>query len=84
MAAVGRGGAGACAGTAAGVATTAAPALPPATLPAYASGEAVSGEIKLMVASGKRFEHAGVRLELKGVVEAATEKAPYEFLSLVQ
>jgi vacuolar protein sorting-associated protein 26 len=44
----------------------------------------VSGEIKLMVASGKRFEHAGVRLELKGVVEAATEKAPYEFLSLVQ
>jgi vacuolar protein sorting-associated protein 26 len=65
-------------------ASASAAAAAPALLPTYASGEAVSGEIKLMVASGKRVEHAGVRLELKGVVEAATEKAPYEFLSLVQ
>ena len=56
----------------------------PAPLPSFASRERVAGEVKLMVGSGKRFEHAGVRVELKGILEASTEKAPHEFLSIVQ
>jgi len=54
-----------------------------APLPIYASKDRISGEIKCVVAGGKRFDHVGVRVELKGVLEASTEKAPHEFLSLV-
>ena len=47
------------------------------------SGDTISGDVKLAVAGGKRFEHQGVRIELRGVVEARGEKAPHDFLMLV-
>ena len=53
-------------------------------LPMFSSHERVSGEIKCVVSGGKRFDHQGVRVELKGVLEASTEKRPHEFLSLVK
>jgi len=49
----------------------------------YSTGECIAGEIKLTIMGGKRVEHAGVRVELKGILDVSTEKAPYEFVSLV-
>lgn len=49
----------------------------------FSNGERISGEIKLLVNGGKRVDHAGVRVEVKGILDASTEKAPHEFLSLV-
>ena len=65
------------AGTAASAAGPAA-----AALPTYCSLDTVRGVVKLSVAGGKRVEHLGVRMELKGVVEAASGGGQ-EFLSLV-
>ena len=41
------------------------------------------GEVRLAVAGGKRLDHAGVRLELKGVLDVSCEKAPHEFVAQV-
>ena len=50
----------------------------------FSSREDVGGEVKLTVLGGKRVEHAGVRVELKGVVELAGDKTPHEFVSLAK
>lgn len=47
------------------------------------TGDTISGDVKVVVAGGKRFDHQGVRIELRGVVEARGEKAPHDFLMLV-
>jgi hypothetical protein len=39
--------------------------------------------LRLSVAGGKRLEHAGLKLELKGVLDVASEKAPHEFAAQV-
>ena len=50
----------------------------------FSSREDVAGEVKLTVLGGKRVDHAGVRVELKGVVELAGDKTPHEFVSLAK
>ena len=50
----------------------------------FSSREDVAGEVKLAVLGGKRVEHAGVRVELKGVVELAADKTPHEFVALAK
>jgi hypothetical protein len=69
------------------------PSAAPATLSApppgapqafvFSSGERIAGEVRLSVAGGKRLEHAGVRLELKGVLDVASEKGAHEFAAQV-
>jgi vacuolar protein sorting-associated protein 26 len=73
-------------GSSAGGPGSAAPAgAPPGTSHAFvfSSGERISGELRLSVAGGKRLEHAGLKLELKGVLDVASEKAPHEFAAQV-
>jgi vacuolar protein sorting-associated protein 26 len=48
----------------------------------FSSREAVSGDVKILLQGGKRLEHSGVRIELKGVIEAQGEKAAHEFVAL--
>ncbi len=48
------------------------------------SGDTISGSVKVCVMGAKRLEHAGVRIELRGVINARGEKAPYDFVQLVQ
>ena len=56
-----------------------------ARVPVLRSGDALAGEVKVLVpGAGKRLEHAGVRIELRGVVDARGEKAPYDFVALVE
>jgi vacuolar protein sorting-associated protein 26 len=55
-----------------------------ATRAVLKSGETLSGNVKVMVAGAKRLEHSGVRIELRGVINARGEKAPYDFVLLVQ
>ena len=50
----------------------------------FSSREDIVGEVKLTVLGGKKVEHAGVRIELKGVVELAADKTTHEFVSLVR
>lgn len=63
------------------------------TLPAYGdqplfifeSGDDVEGEVKISVPGGKKVEHGGVRIELKGVVEFAGEKVvSHDVMTLTQ
>lgn len=48
------------------------------------SGDTISGSVKVCVMGAKRLDHAGVRIELRGVINARGEKAPYDFVQLVQ
>ena len=50
----------------------------------FKSGDTISGSVKVCVMGAKRLEHAGVRIELRGVINARGEKAPHDFVSLVQ
>ena len=43
------------------------------------------GEVRASVATGKRFDHVGIKIELKGVVDVAGEKpVVHEFNSVVK
>lgn len=51
----------------------------------YSNKDTVRGIVKIIPIPGKRVEHLGVRVQLLGQIELATEKShPHEFLSLVR
>lgn len=53
------------------------------TVPVFSNKETISGKIALAPVPGKRFEFQGVRVQLVGDVELASERGhPHEFLSL--
>jgi len=54
------------------------------TLQVYSSRDEVSGELKVSVLGGKRVEHTGIRIELKGVVELSADRSSHEFVSLAR
>jgi len=78
------GGGGAGASSSSSSSSSSSLSAPPQPLFVFSSREDVSGEVKLTVLGGKRVEHAGVRVELKGVVELAGDKAPHEFVALAK
>lgn len=41
---------------------------PPTPVFIYSTKEDVSGEVKINIFGGKKFDHNGIRVELKGVV----------------
>ncbi|KAL6769979.1 VPS26 [Auxenochlorella protothecoides x Auxenochlorella symbiontica] len=54
-------------------------------LPVYRSKDTVEGEVKITPIPGKRVDHAGIRVQLVGEIELASERGyPHEFLSLVR
>ncbi|KAL4447861.1 hypothetical protein ABPG75_005080 [Micractinium tetrahymenae] len=55
------------------------------TLPLFSSKDTISGEVKVTPIPGKRADHQGIRVQLLGEVELASEKGhPHQFLSLVR
>jgi vacuolar protein sorting-associated protein 26 len=54
------------------------------TLQVFSSRDEVSGELKVSVLGGKRVEHTGIRIELKGVVELSADRSSHEFVSLAR
>lgn len=55
------------------------------TLPQYTNKDTVQGEVKVTPLPGKRVDHQGIRVQLVGEVELASERGhPHEFLSLVR
>lgn len=48
------------------------------------SREDLAGEVKVNVFGGKKLDHTGIRIELKGIVELNADKTPYEFASAVR
>jgi hypothetical protein len=51
----------------------------------YSNGDNVDGELKVHVVSGKKLEHVGIKVELKGVVDTFGDKAQtQEFVSTVR
>ncbi|KAK9823987.1 hypothetical protein WJX72_006812 [[Myrmecia] bisecta] len=54
-------------------------------LPLYTNRDTIAGEIKVSNVPGKKVEHQGVKVQLLGVIELATERGtPHEFLALVR
>jgi len=54
-------------------------------LPLFSNKDTIRGTVKIIPIPGKRVEHLGVRVQLLGQIELATEKShPHEFLSLVR
>jgi len=54
------------------------------SLQVFSSRDEVSGELKVSVLGGKRVEHTGIRIELKGVVELSADRSSHEFVSLAR
>ncbi|KAL4442451.1 hypothetical protein ABPG77_005035 [Micractinium sp. CCAP 211/92] len=55
------------------------------TLPLFSSKDTISGEVKVTPIPGKRADHQGIRVQLLGEVELASERGhPHQFLSLVR
>lgn len=44
----------------------------------FSTGEDVCGEMKITVMGGKRIDHVGIRVELRGVVEVTSDKSVTE------
>lgn len=64
---------------------TTTPATGDTSLYIFESGDDVEGEVKISVPGGKKAEHGGVRIELKGVIEFAGEKVmSHDVMSLSQ
>lgn len=54
-------------------------------LPLFREDERVGGSLRVTVPDGKRLEHAGVKIEIVGVIEMPHERqATYEFTSLAR
>lgn len=55
------------------------------TLPLFTNKDSLVGEVKVTPLPGKRVEHQGVRVQLLGEIELASERGhPHEFVSLVR
>lgn len=55
------------------------------TIPVYSNNDTICGTIKVTPTPGKRVEHQGIRVQLVGEIELATERGhSHEFLSLVR
>ncbi|PRW51123.1 vacuolar sorting-associated 26A-like isoform A [Chlorella sorokiniana] len=55
------------------------------TMPLFANKDTISGEVKVTPIPGRRTEHQGIRIQLLGEVELASERGhPHQFLSLVR
>ena len=55
------------------------------TRPLYTNKDTISGVVKVVPIPGKRVEHLGLRVQLLGEIELASEKGrPHEFVSLVR
>ncbi|EFN56736.1 hypothetical protein CHLNCDRAFT_30650 [Chlorella variabilis] len=55
------------------------------TMPLFCSKDTISGEVKVTPIPGKRADHQGIRVQLLGEVELASERGhPHQFLSLVR
>lgn len=53
------------------------------TLPLFGNKHTLSGTVKVSPVPGKRVEHQGIRVQLLGEIELATERGyPHEFVSL--
>ena len=52
----------------------------------YSTGDDIVGDVKVGVAGGRRLEHLGVKIELKGVVDISSDKGghSHEFVSVVR
>ncbi len=55
----------------------------PTNLYVYSSGEDISGEVKVAIMGGKKIDHTGIKIELKGIVESFVDKQSHEFVSSV-
>ncbi|PSC75932.1 Vacuolar sorting-associated 26B [Micractinium conductrix] len=55
------------------------------TMPLFSSKDTIAGEVKVTPIPGKRADHQGIRVQLLGEVELASERGyPHQFLSLVR
>ncbi|KAK9821137.1 hypothetical protein WJX81_006664 [Elliptochloris bilobata] len=55
------------------------------TLPLFTNKDAVSGEVKVANVPGKKVEHQGIKVQLLGQIELASERGhPHDFVSLVR
>jgi len=55
------------------------------SIPCFTNKDTITGEVKLYPIPGKRVDHQGVRVQLVGEIELASERGhPHEFLSLVR
>ncbi|KNE55487.1 hypothetical protein AMAG_01376 [Allomyces macrogynus ATCC 38327] len=52
--------------------------------PLYADGETVTGKVTIRVKDGKKLEHAGIRVQFLGQIEAFPDKQPNDFISMGQ
>lgn len=52
----------------------------------YSTGDDIVGDVKVGVVGGRRLEHLGVKIELKGVVDISNDKGghSHEFVSVVR
>ncbi|GMH34364.1 hypothetical protein BSKO_02198 [Bryopsis sp. KO-2023] len=54
-------------------------------LPLYSTGGSVHGDVRVAPVPGKKFEHNGIRVQLIGQIELASERGNYyDFLSLTR
>ncbi|KAK9867566.1 hypothetical protein WJX84_004926 [Apatococcus fuscideae] len=54
-------------------------------LPLFNNKDSIYGEIKVSNIPGKKFEHQGIKVQLLGQIELASERGhPHDFLSLVR
>ena len=53
------------------------------TVPLFTNKDTLCGTVKVSPVPGKRLEHQGIRVQLVGEIEMASERGhPHEFLSL--
>jgi vacuolar protein sorting-associated protein 26 len=53
------------------------------TLPLFSNKDTIAGEVKVAPVPGRRVEHQGIRVQLVGEIEMASERGhPHEFVSL--
>ncbi|CAL8462753.1 g2286 [Coccomyxa elongata] len=55
------------------------------TLPLFTNKDTITGEVKVANIPGKKLEHQGVKVQLIGQIELATERGhPHDFVNLVR
>eukprot|EP00884_Botryococcus_braunii_P015314 jgi/Botrbrau1/2466/Bobra.0226s0025.1 len=55
------------------------------TLPLFSNKDGITGEVKVTPMPGKKIEHQGVKVQLLGQIELASERGhPHDFVSLVR
>lgn len=55
------------------------------SIPCFTNKDTITGDVKIYPTPGKRIDHQGIRVQLVGEIELASERGhPHEFLSLVR